>query len=674
MSNDNKLHVAIDLGGDTLKLAFGYDSKVDGNLRFKYGKFSSEDSFMQIGIPAVAFLSKKTGKWLFGSQVDSSGEDDFTTVVHIKNLISLLAERRDKEVQRSNTEYYNKKRVFPKYYLPSEHKNFKDLSQAEKEGRTFTSPHTPRRVCENFFMYVRALVNKGIQKLEREKKILFSEIEYSIVYPTKVGEKFIAEYERLVCIAFDIPSVNKSLSSVKSLGVYAYHSGMVPNNTPFLVFDIGEEYISVAKLWVKDGTPYIDGTDGHKKQERLGGIDIDESIRDFIESDLMNRETIATPSVGTLGHVNESCIDAQKYRFLQDIKCAKHILSTPCAEGEKSVRDGVSLVMCRECYVRTELKKCDFQNAIGVGEDAGNGDSIAARITNYIIEETTDIINSDVDMIFIAGGVIETCGLVDYISRMLNKVSDHTISVNTFDDTNKGQFSDDFTIQENESSVYAAVIGAAIVATEDINIKTVISLTYGTWCTSNSDKLFEIIAEKGEALNETGVTVFESRKPYHETIYPDKFSNYTLVKDDTIYSSVITTADIKQRKYANKPNAPEYRGSYLSINNDYEIGAAEKWYKLKTLVSSDVALYYNGKPVSVKSLSGVFRIGYKEYITCNAEGRATLQVKISSIERADKMNTPAYVVIKGYKDPVKVTDLEMRWVNEPEINMETNDD
>ena len=91
ISKKTTLDITVDLGGDSLKLAYGY---VDKNGDAVLGKIAEEGYKTQIGIPAVAFLSKKSRKWLYGYQVDESCELDFTTVVRIKGLFSLLVKRR----------------------------------------------------------------------------------------------------------------------------------------------------------------------------------------------------------------------------------------------------------------------------------------------------------------------------------------------------------------------------------------------------------------------------------------------------------------------------------------------------------------------------------------------------------------------------------------------------
>ena len=88
------LDITIDLGGDSLKLVYGYKD-TNGNLVM--GKIAEEGHLTQVGIPAIAFYSQKKNKWLYGYEVDESGELDFTTVVRIKNLFMLCAKKTSKD-------------------------------------------------------------------------------------------------------------------------------------------------------------------------------------------------------------------------------------------------------------------------------------------------------------------------------------------------------------------------------------------------------------------------------------------------------------------------------------------------------------------------------------------------------------------------------------------------
>ncbi len=606
------LHVVIDLGSDTMKIAFGYAQKSATKIKaeYHYGKFADEQLMMQIGIPAIAFLSKKTGKWIFGNDVETSGEEDFTTVVHIKSLMTLLAVTSNAEVSKSNREYYFSKCVFPKFYLPSERKHFENLAAAEEAEKTFSASITPQKVCEQFFEYAKGVVERNKKKLEGEIGFEFADTTYSIIYPSKVGAQYIEEFTRLVNVTFDT-KVYKSLSSVKSLGIYAYNAGMVKDGESFLVFDIGEEYISVAKAWFQNGQLFIDGADGHKTPDELGGINIDESIRVRIEAELFDRETFATPPAGDPGHVNEECLDSKKYQLLKDIKAAKHLLSTPGISDAKCLEHGVPIVICRDCYVQRYLTKRDLEDSIGIIND--DDDGAAGLITDYIVDETMNNINSDVSKILIAGGVIETYGLADYI-RASFEYEDRKVQVYTFDAEQGTEFSSKFTINENESSVYAAVFGGAIVAAKNIVIKTVLSLTYGTWVskpvtlsdgTSSTVKVFSPFVNKGTVLHPERRSVFTDNT-YSHLLGKHANAGVRIPKDE-VFSTVASEADIAKRKGSDAGSkAPAYgtfEGSACLVIGEQgsdQRARAAAYYNLRTVIYSDIGFYHKGRRVIVR--------------------------------------------------------------------------
>lgn len=654
------LHVVIDLGSDTLKIAFGYAQRSETKIKpeYHYGKFADEQLVMQIGIPAIAFLSKKTGKWIFGNDVETSGEEDFTTVVHIKNLMSLLAVTSDVEVSKSNREYYFSKKVFPKFFLPSERKHFTNLAAAEEAEKTFTSSITPQKVCEQFFQYAKGIIAKNRKKLEKEIGFAFEDATYSIIYPSKVGKPYIDEFTRLVNTTFDT-EVYKSLSSVKSLGIYAYNAGMVKDGEPFLVFDIGEEYISVAKAWFQNAQLFIDGVEGHKGAEELGGINIDESIRRRIEGELFDRETFATPPAGDPGHVNEECLDSKKYQLLKDIKVAKHLLSTPGVSDAKCLEHGVPIVICRDCYVQRYLTKRDLEDSIGIIQD--DDDGAAGLITDYIVEETMSNINSDVSKILIAGGVIETYGLADYI-RASFEYEDRKISVFTFDAEQGTEFSDAFRINENESSVYAAVFGGAIVAAKNMVIKTVLSLTYGTWVEKDAVidgtprskvKVFSPFVYKGAVLHPDRPSLFTTGTMSHPL---GRGSNAGIViPNDEVLSTVASETDISKKRGAGSGSKAPIYGIYDGVANlvvgesdSDERARASAYYSVRTAICDNIYFYHKDRRVRVRRTGHDIEknikrgIAFTQGISVDPSGVATVIITTQSTD---------FMVSITYEDP-----------------------
>ena len=60
------LNIGLDLGGDTLKVAYSYTDKG----RSFYGKVVDNNSPTQLAIPSVAFYRTEMKEWLFGYELE----------------------------------------------------------------------------------------------------------------------------------------------------------------------------------------------------------------------------------------------------------------------------------------------------------------------------------------------------------------------------------------------------------------------------------------------------------------------------------------------------------------------------------------------------------------------------------------------------------------------------
>ena len=181
------LNIGIDLGSDTLKLAFVFKNS---QRELVYGKFSDPVAIMA-GLPAQAQFIKpgdsaSKGRWIYADQIACEEENSFVTVVKIKKLISLLSkisqgdnDAINAQIAASNRNYYLNRSVFPKFAFPDK-QNFMqdvtsyDFSTYEEKNKTFTAQgYTPKAVCEGFFGYIAAFVEKKIKKLEKMAKTVF---------------------------------------------------------------------------------------------------------------------------------------------------------------------------------------------------------------------------------------------------------------------------------------------------------------------------------------------------------------------------------------------------------------------------------------------------------------------------------------------------------------------
>ena len=203
------------------------------------------------------------------------------------------------------------------------------------------------------------------------------------------GKVYVSELVRLAKKAFGAAPA-KVLSSTKALSMYAFQRGMLAPGESLLVFDMGEEDISVVKAsLLENGRLVVDGADGHNEPCDIGGNDVDDAVAEYIEGCIRRRETVGTPSFGTEGHINERGLHSKQYLFLKDIKKAKMILSVPLREGSVFEK-GVPVAVARDLYIQRKLTREEFCACIGVAGNRG----VARRIADYIIEEVSRPVKS----------------------------------------------------------------------------------------------------------------------------------------------------------------------------------------------------------------------------------------------------------------------------------------
>ena len=514
------LNVGLDLGGDTLKITFAYEEA--GKVR--YGKIVGERDLLQIALPAVAYYDICDGRWYFADEIERKRPEEYVTVVKIKSLIAMLsapqapteedvagtrgsAKKKDalkKEWERrlavwqSNKRYYFEENRFPKFYFPVKRELLQDFDRMVELDMTFSAAgHTPHEVCAAYFRHVRALVDRRRAELEAKIGRSFEGYRISLVHAARVGEEYLEELSVLLEKTFG-EKPYKVLSTNKALALYAKHRGDAAEGERFLVFDLGEESISVVQAAIVRGQVTIDGVEGHSRPAEIGGNDVDEAIVRRLEERVFNRETLGTPSAGEEGHIREESAYGKQYMLMKDVKKAKTVFSKP-RKKQDLFADGVPVTLRREVLVQCRLTKEDVEASIGVT----GGTGIAEQIAAYVCEEVKRPINRGVKRIFISGGVTETFGLLDFIKSYLKKKK-CAVTVCTFDDgVEKG---DAFSILSHEDSVFAASVGGAIVSLLDIDVKTVFSLSYASWVNpvSGSEKCLAIFANRGDPIDKNG--------------------------------------------------------------------------------------------------------------------------------------------------------------------------
>ncbi len=536
-----KLHLGIDLGGDTIKIA--YATEKGGKV--VYGKITEKGFSSQTAIPALAYYDEQNTKWYFGNELNQYGFESFITVVKIKNLLSLLTKpskpvikptddgspipvAKKKEAKRewqkrlaeweSNVNYYNAESHFPKFFFPVEKAFLSNYKQMVDDEMTFVaSGFTPKKICEEFFKYINKIVESRKAELESELGFEISGYEITLVHPAKTCDEFLEECSRLIKLVFGVAPF-KVLSSNKALALYAQHRGDVKSGDSFLVFDMGEESLSVVQASLFGDQVAIDGVEGHSEPIEIGGNDIDRAIVNFLEEKIADRETAGTPSAGSRGHLVEGSVYSKRYLLMKEVKRAKVIFSKPIKKGS-IFESGVPVTFRCELDVTCEITKEEVEKCIGVKR--GNG--IACKIVDYIFHELTLPINKRVKKIFLSGGLVETYSLLDFIKAELAQEK-RKVEVISFDDGNlRGS---EFTILSHEDSVFAPSVGGAIVGYKNITINTVLSLSYGTWAMgryvpatdrdltfTKEGKYLSIFANRGDVIGPNG-TKFLTKNPF----------------------------------------------------------------------------------------------------------------------------------------------------------------
>ncbi len=632
-----KIHTGIDLGSDTVKIAFAY-SREGAEIT---GKFTDDPASLT-AVPAVAYYDSEEKKWLYGDEVDGVGDKSFVTVVKIKYLLSLLL-KRGARVTASNRDYYFNQKQFPKFYFPDRRKS-DDFSYLCNNDMTFTDGKcTPANVCENFFCYLRALIVRRAEALctgigERRFTIV-----PSVIYPQRAGTPYIEELKRLTAFAFGTEP-DYCLSMTKSLCAFAMKKKLIRRGESVLIFDIGEEDISVLKASLLPSGLAVDGVDGHSEPLSLGGKDIDAAVAQSVEQGMCDRETMGRPSSGEEGHIAETPLNSRQYLFHKDLKTAKIIIGMK--KGARSAFvEGVPVCVSRDLYIQRTITKSQFLTSIGVSGDGG----VAKKILGYIDNEIKQPVNAGVKKIFLTGGPVETLGLVKYLS---GKLAVSGIQVLTFEGGFENSLGRGFDVEEYEDALYAPALGCALTSLGKIEIKTVIALSYGIRLYINNKPFLELLVNRGDELPPEGAKFFTPSP--RDPVGISSTANSERSAPMSIMSTVLTQGDIDNRKYADKLEyiTGNYGRAYLKVDPDNSrlMKKLNEVIGLKKVSTGDLYgddsgfLYYRYNGVRVGLDKSVFVIiGVK----LDGDGRA-----VSFAENDTKRNAGSIVTVT-YLAPVK---------------------
>lgn len=582
----NVLSVGIDLGCDTLKLSYAYEKGKSKSII--YGKIEKRESVRHVAVPAVAYYDGNG--WIFGSDVEKGGEKPFINVVKIKTLFSLLYPviRNGRIILKNGEETYPAKRhfyegeYFPKFFFPSKQKDLSNFGKTIADGRAFSAKgYTPQKVCKLFFAYARQIVYQGIAEIEKKTKKHFDEIKLAIVHPAQAGKLFVEELTAEVKAAFGMQP-SKAMNSGRALSMFAMERGAVRSDDEILIFDMGEDTLSVLKCFINDeGNVVVEPAADHSMPVQIGGNDVDFSIADYIENSILKRETVGSPSFGDEGHIYEEGLQAKQYLFLKEIKKAKLLLSIPSLDGV--FEKGVPVSLHRDLYLQLQLTKKQLMDSVGISTDSG----IAKKILNYVLDELKLKNNAEVKKIFLTGGLVETCGLVKYIKQGV-KLSYPDVNVRTFDDDMDN--GDETIIQTYEDSVYAPSVGAAIVAIKDLNVSAGLTYSYGTWMSLNGNKILAILVGRGHVFDESASEKLSACCNLQGTL------------KEEFFSVRLSKSSVQKRKFEGRIKYESLNGfAYLCIG---EPGSAqrktvENLFQLKNITGPDaqISCTYKGRKI-----------------------------------------------------------------------------
>lgn len=674
------LNICFDLGNDTMKIVYAYKDGSD----LHFGKFNST-AINQSAIPANAYYDEDNDKWYFGNDIDLVNNESFITVVKIKQLLLLLQmlDKSEKEIEKQNNDFYFSGNDFPKFYFPYHFalNNKNDFQERKDNEMTFTVHGvTPQKICEQYFQYVKKIVEDKVFNLVQEQGLRLRGIEFSLVYPSKVGDKYVDEYTRLIKTTFGEPKT--VISSVKAVSMYAYHLRYFNSEEPILFFDMGENDISVAKAKVISDAGFngvvIDAQDGHLLPIEIGGDDIDSAIVQYLEGTIERRETIGSPAYGELGHIMEKGLHSKQYLLMKNVKKAKMILSK-VNHRTNLFDNGVPITIVRDVIVQRNLTKEELKECIGIT----NNDGVARKIVDFILEEYQLKINNDVRTIIISGGLIETYGLFEYIEQEVKKVNPN-ISIYTLE--SKSELAEAYPIKSFEDSTFAACLGGVMVNLMKYQLKMCLARSYGTWGTVTnprtgfSHKFLSIFAEKGKIISGEGEEVSVSFTFSGASIKNDEFFSIDVKQSQILRKEgpVRYYEDDNRRVFLlvgeedNRPEGERYRTPNQNMNEEYQIREnVKKVYGLKVVTGGkdgEVLYYYKGKRVflndKISAYEGVYidKNGYcNPYIKNNIQTNGNRIVNIYYLRQ--QRNGYGELVYDQNKEPILEKDFSVGLVN-----------
>ncbi len=481
MKKIDTLHIAIDPGHDTVKVAYTY---VENGV-FCYGNIPAAAPY-----PAWGYYDELRSTWSFGfDAIRFDNEKSYKNLVQIKSLFMMSQNEK-------NLPYYLNEHHFPNFYFPNRVGEDDCFRTAIDNGHTHIADITPREATLKFFEALfAAYIFPALRKLPGFDSA-HTMIVPTVIYPAAASKTVIDDLKALVfeaALAFDkqyrliLDCQNhrvNGLLSTKSTAICAYKSGALETGDVAMIFNLGESDLSVAKVSIDavgDNSIClaVDGADSHLPPVQVGGNDIDLLVKSLLDSKLSCRLPLGQTEEH---HVAESGTYKQQYNLMRTIKKAKEYFSDAFYPAHFSTC-GVPFSVVRDLVYDISLTRQDLYYGLTDGDT-----SVGHRIADYVIREIT---NDDsrperthINKVFFVGGAMETYGLKSYVKSTAMLSTRPDIQWIDLDDTGDSASC----LSEKENEIFAAAAGGALYSAGYVTLKTLLRKYYGTWMTRSNDE------------------------------------------------------------------------------------------------------------------------------------------------------------------------------------------
>ena len=464
------ISVSIDLGSDTTKAAYSYLNE-KGNyvfeLMFEKGA----------GIPSMAYYDTEKSSWIFDKrEILQRAQSSFCYLVKVKELLDLFFTRAEDNLYTSN--YFKKF-----YYPPKESESYAD---AVRNDRCFVAADTPREVCALF-------VKHCVGKIEKEIVDRFGDvaIRYVVVYPANAPKDYIKELVGFVTDAATMTEDVYIISAPRAVGISAKEYGVLSKEKNVLLFNIGEEEISVVKMFFDKSNISVYSADGHSSPAKIGGRDFDLALA----SHLFERSA-GINAFGDLdaGQEVEKGIFFDQFRMQEGIKAGKKVFSNG---GAYQRLGGFVFSIYREMITSVKVVREEYRECCT---------PVYQKIWEYVREELTSGDNADVDAIIFSGGAADTYGLDKYVEAKM-KGEFPKVSFLDFSPANDIIGYDDLLCEAKDT----VPIGAALYGAGKYRFKLLTTFAYGTYKGAKNEKdcAFDQFVKKGEEIDLEGKLDFK---------------------------------------------------------------------------------------------------------------------------------------------------------------------